>query len=114
MQLSNTQNKAVCKIIDKYDQDKKKILEFQAPTGSGKTFMIINVIDKLITEYPNEKFTFAIATLSSADLPKQMLMNFTDYKQYLYNSHIIYLLNCKNLHLQNPQAIKQKISIFKF
>lgn len=89
MQLSNTQNKAVCKIIDKYDQDKKKILEFQAPTGSGKTFMIINVIDKLITEYPNEKFTFAIATLSSADLPKQMLMNFTDYKQYLYNSHNI-------------------------
>ncbi len=36
MQLSNTQNKAVCKIIDKYDQDKKKILEFQAPTWFWK------------------------------------------------------------------------------
>nr|WP_307924151.1 DEAD/DEAH box helicase family protein [Mycoplasmopsis bovis] len=67
MQLSEYTKQSLYqfKIIgNKYDQDKKKILEFQAPTGSGKTFMIINVIDKLITEYPNEKFTFAIATLS--------------------------------------------------
>lgn len=70
---------------NKYDLDKEKIIQFQAPTGSGKTFMMANFIKRLILNYPNEKFVFVIATLSSADLPKQMKENLDEYKRYLGN-----------------------------
>ncbi|ENY69292.1 Type III restriction modification system endonuclease subunit, Res [Metamycoplasma auris 15026] len=88
MQLTNSQNKVVEKIVSKYDIENKKIIEFQAPTGSGKTFMILNVIDKLIQQNPHEKFCFVIITLSAAKLPKQMHFNFLEYKQYLINKDL--------------------------
>ncbi|QVK04946.1 MULTISPECIES: DEAD/DEAH box helicase family protein [Mycoplasma mycoides group] len=86
MRLTNKQEFAVQQIVDKYHIENKKIIDFQAPTGSGKTFMMINAIDKLITTYPNEKFTFVIVTLSTAELPKQLYDNLNDYKQYLDNN----------------------------
>ncbi|QVK01703.1 DEAD/DEAH box helicase family protein [Mycoplasma mycoides subsp. capri] len=86
MRLTNKQEFVVQQIVDKYHIENKKIIDFQAPTGSGKTFMMINAIDKLITTYPNEKFTFVIVTLSTAELPKQLYDNLNDYKQYLDNN----------------------------
>ncbi|SRX64371.1 DEAD/DEAH box helicase family protein [Mycoplasma mycoides] len=86
MRLTNKQEFVVQQIVDKYHLENKKIIDFQAPTGSGKTFMMINAIDKLITTYPNEKFTFVIVTLSTAELPKQLYDNLNDYKQYLDNN----------------------------
>ncbi|MDQ0567508.1 DEAD/DEAH box helicase family protein [Mycoplasma yeatsii] len=86
MRLTNKQEFTVQQIVDKYHIENKKIIDFQAPTGSGKTFMMINAIDKLITTYPNEKFTFVIVTLSTSDLPKQLYDNLNDYKQYLDNN----------------------------
>lgn len=86
MRLTNKQEFVVQQIVDKYHIENKKIIDFQAPTGSGKTFMMINAIDKLVTTYPNEKFTFVIVTLSTAELPKQLYDNLNDYKQYLDNN----------------------------
>ncbi|QVK05740.1 DEAD/DEAH box helicase family protein [Mycoplasma mycoides] len=86
MRLTNKQEFVVQQIVDKYHIENKKVIDFQAPTGSGKTFMMINAIDKLITTYPNEKFTFVIVTLSTAELPKQLYDNLNDYKQYLDNN----------------------------
>ncbi|WP_434342433.1 DEAD/DEAH box helicase family protein [Mycoplasma capricolum] len=86
MRLSNKQEYAVQQIVDKYHIENKKIIDFQAPTGSGKTFMMINAIDKLITTYPSEKFTFVIVTLSTAELPKQLFDNLNEYKYYLNNN----------------------------
>ncbi|WP_373435152.1 DEAD/DEAH box helicase family protein [Metamycoplasma equirhinis] len=88
MKLSNCQESTVNELVSKFNPNKKTIIDFQAPTGSGKTFMIANMIDKLISKYPNEKLTFVIATLSSASLPKQMLDNLLDYKKYLSNHFI--------------------------
>ncbi|WP_111518691.1 DEAD/DEAH box helicase family protein [Metamycoplasma auris] len=88
MHLTNAQSKAVNKILSKFDSGNKKIIDFQAPTGSGKTFMILNVIDKLITEHPEQKFVFVIMTLSSSSLPKQMYESFIDYKEYLVNKDL--------------------------
>lgn len=89
MKLTNKQDSAVQQIVDKYEIENKKIIEFQAPTGSGKTFMMLNAIDRLITTFPNEKFTFVIATLSTAELPKQLMSNLIEYKQYLFNNNEI-------------------------
>ncbi len=103
MKLSDCQSKAVNELVSKFDINNKKIVYFQAPTGSGKTFMIANVIDKLILQYPNDKLTFVIATLSSADLPKQMLENLNEYKNYLTNREL--LIERK----ESPSATKSKV-----
>lgn len=89
MKLTNKQDFAVQQIVDKYEIENKKIIEFQAPTGSGKTFMMLNAIDRLITTFPNEKFTFVIATLSTAELPKQLMDNLIQCKQHLFNNNEI-------------------------
>ncbi|WP_051619021.1 DEAD/DEAH box helicase family protein [[Mycoplasma] collis] len=89
MQLSNIQLQAVEKIVKNYQEE--KIIQFQAPTGSGKTFMMANFIDKLISENYNDNLVFIIATLSSADLPKQMKNNLDDYLKYLNNKFEIIL-----------------------
>ena len=103
MKLSDCQSKAVNELVSKFDVKNKKIVYFQAPTGSGKTFMIANVIDKLILKYPNDKLTFVIATLSSADLPKQMLENLNEYKNYLTNREL--MIERK----ESPSTTKSKV-----
>ncbi|WP_036431055.1 DEAD/DEAH box helicase family protein, partial [Mycoplasmopsis felis] len=85
MELTKAQNSAVSKLVDftwnKLITHKKDSLYFKAPTGSGKTFMILNYIDKLIdlSKYENNlNLVFVIATLSSAELPKQMEESFLE------------------------------------
>lgn len=83
MKLTNTQQNAVNELVNEFDPNSKNIVYFKAPTGSGKTFMIANVINDITKKYFEEKLLFAIATLSSAELPKQMENNLNDYKHYL-------------------------------
>ncbi|VEU59415.1 DEAD/DEAH box helicase family protein [Mesomycoplasma neurolyticum] len=91
MQLTNVQEKAVNEIVKQFL--KEKIIQFQAPTGSGKTFMMANVIDKLISKFPDHNFVFAIATLSNAELPLQMQKSFEKYKDFLNNNFEIIVKN---------------------
>ena len=51
MNLSSVQQRAVDELLEYfkesyYNDNINKIIEFKAPTGSGKTFMISNFIDK--------------------------------------------------------------------
>ena len=83
MKLTNTQQNAVNELVNEFDSNNKNIVYFKAPTGSGKTFMIANVINDIVKKYFGENLLFVIATLSSAELPKQMENNLNDYKYYL-------------------------------
>lgn len=83
MKLTNTQQNAVNELVNEFDPNNKNIVYFKAPTGSGKTFMIANVINEITKKYFGEKLLFVIATLSSAELPQQMKNNLEDYKYYL-------------------------------
>ncbi|WP_051586175.1 DEAD/DEAH box helicase family protein [Mycoplasmopsis lipofaciens] len=89
MFLTKTQRKAVNELVNIYKNeiDDKKIVEFKAPTGSGKTFMISNVIEQIstINKINNKKTVFIIVTLSSSDLPKQMENNMNEYRLWLPN-----------------------------
>ena len=78
MKLTNTQQNAVNELVNEFDPNSKNIVYFKAPTGSGKTFMIANVINDITKKYFEEKLLFVIATLSSAELPKQMENNLND------------------------------------
>ena len=83
MKLTNTQQNAVNELVNEFDPNNKNIVYFKAHTGSGKTFMIANVINDITKKYFGEKLLFVIATLSSAELPQQMKNNLEDYKYYL-------------------------------
>lgn len=83
MKLTNTQQNAVNELVNEFDPNNKNIVYFKAPTGSGKTFMIANVINDIVKKYFGENLLFVVATLSSAELPQQMKNNLKDYKYYL-------------------------------
>lgn len=83
MKLTNTQQNAINELVNEFDPNNKNIVYFKAPTGSGKTFMIANVINDITKKYFGEKLLFVVATLSSAELPQQMKNNLEDYKYYL-------------------------------
>ncbi|WP_158763551.1 DEAD/DEAH box helicase [Mycoplasma sp. NEAQ87857] len=98
MKLTNLQQLKVDEIInhftnpnlETYNNDKNQlIVSFSAPTGSGKTFMMANVIDKMISYANgiNKKIMFVIATLSSGDLPKQLEHSLIKYKSWLVNNN---------------------------
>ncbi|MCV3743698.1 DEAD/DEAH box helicase family protein [Ureaplasma sp. ES3154-GEN] len=96
MKLTSVQEQAVKQLLSHFNyaylQQESKIIEFKAPTGSGKTFMMANFIDWAITtnKQKNKKpLLFVIMTLSNAELPKQMEDNFNEYNSYLQNRHEI-------------------------
>ncbi len=57
------------KLIRK-DRQKQTIV-FQAPTGSGKTFMMGSFIEQLINEMPNEDLCFLWISIGTGELHKQ-------------------------------------------
>ncbi len=86
MKLTDVQQRAVDKITSFYfDQSRgeKKEIQFIAPTGSGKTFMIANVISDILKQKQGAKIVFVIFTISDAELPKQFKNKLEQYQDYL-------------------------------
>lgn len=132
MELTQSQCKAVEQLVEKttlyltsseeiepkLENDKnqtnpaklKNAIYFKAPTGSGKTFMILNYIDKLI-EWNKAKvgkeLVFVIVTLSSAELPKQMEESFNEYKIFIKNTN----LNIERI--ESPSNLKRTAKVDK-
>ncbi|VEU70293.1 DEAD/DEAH box helicase family protein [Mycoplasmopsis glycophila] len=55
MKLTNVQERAVSEIANSFDLSPKNKVIFKAPTGAGKTFMISNVIDRIISQSNGKK-----------------------------------------------------------
>ncbi|UUM20031.1 MULTISPECIES: DEAD/DEAH box helicase family protein [unclassified Mycoplasma] len=112
LELSEVQKEAVDKIFnfwqkrldEQYEDEEYKKISFKAPTGSGKTFMIANVIDQMIEAHKDtgEKLLFLIATISSAELPKQFAYKLNEYKSSLWNN------NMKIQHIESPSNQNNK------
>ncbi|UUD35910.1 DEAD/DEAH box helicase family protein [Mycoplasmopsis citelli] len=105
--LSKVQKEAVERIFsfweNRHENEHNKKVIFKAPTGSGKTFMIANVIDRILsTNASDKKIIFIIATLSSAELPQQFENKLNEYKHYLENNNLI----VKNI--QSPSSSKKE------
>ncbi|QJB71414.1 DEAD/DEAH box helicase family protein [Mycoplasma sp. 1654_15] len=90
MELSEKQAQAVDLLVYKwkkaFDNQQKTSITFKAPTGSGKTFIIANFIDRVMEEFDKnsgKKLVFIYNTISNAELPKQTLNKFEDYKFHL-------------------------------
>ncbi|MEA4206204.1 DEAD/DEAH box helicase family protein [Mycoplasma sp. 1199] len=87
MKLTSTQQNAVNQVVTIYQEQNSKNALLWAPTGSGKTFMVANIIDNIvkIQENKNEKVIFIFATISTAELPRQLENKFREYKYFLTN-----------------------------
>ncbi|WP_027332613.1 DEAD/DEAH box helicase [Mycoplasmopsis gallinarum] len=86
MKLTKVQEKAVNQIVSCFDPLNKSKVIFKAPTGAGKTFMIANVIDRIINQRNGKKLIFVLATISDASLPQQLETHIRKYLPYLNNS----------------------------
>ncbi len=101
MKLTKSQSIAVKQLVEETksylassEEIKTKLkngIYFEAPTGSGKTFMILNYIDELIEwnkEKAGKEIVFVFVTLSSAELPKQTDERFNKYKIFIDNKNL--------------------------
>ncbi|UUM20034.1 DEAD/DEAH box helicase family protein [Mycoplasma sp. 1578d] len=105
--LSKVQREAVDQIYhfwkNRHQDPKNRKVIFKAPTGSGKTFMIAKLIDKiLINNHNDKKIFFLIATLSSAELPLQFANKLEEYKIGLVND------NLSIVNIQSPSKSETK------
>ena len=87
MQLTKVQKDAVTQLLEKYKSGIKE-LDFKAPTGSGKTFMISHFVANIFHQHSrNQKIVVLLATLSSSQLPKQFANKVNQYMDYLSNRY---------------------------
>ena len=86
MQLTRSQNRVVSKLFNKYLERKEyNFSSFKAPTGSGKTFMASELISRIFSEEHGKTITKTVivfATVSNAELPKQLSLKLEKYKKY--------------------------------
>ena len=93
-EIINLQQAAVSKLVAQLKTAKKEIT-FKAPTGSGKTYMMADFMNRVLAEFPS--FVFLVSSLSKGDLARQNYEKFAEYKEkgrfsqlnpYLINSDI--------------------------
>jgi len=70
------QQKAVRELVSLIES-KKEVITFKAPTGSGKTYMMADMMNRVIAN--DDQVVFIVSTLSKGDLAIQ---NYTKFKEY--------------------------------
>lgn len=92
-EAKNLQNEAVDKLVNLLKNSKQKSLVFKAPTGSGKTYMIADLMNRVLAEDKN--VIFIVSSLSKGNLAQQNHEKFESYgntfthlNPYLINSEI--------------------------
>lgn len=94
-EIVELQNSAVEKLLALTRANTKKLYTFRAPTGSGKTYMMADYMNRLLQINPN--VVFLVSSLSKSDLAKQNYDKFCEYRNsngfsnidpYLINSDI--------------------------
>lgn len=74
-EAKDLQNSAVTKLVNVL-LEKKKEFTFKAPTGSGKTYMMADFMNRIIDA--NEDIVFIVSTLSKSNLAEQNYISFKD------------------------------------
>ncbi len=92
-EVKELQQRAVGNLVEKIKT--KDEITFRAPTGSGKTYMMADLINRVLEE--NENVVFLVSSLSKGDLARQNYDKFCEYaekgnfpniKPYLISSEI--------------------------
>lgn len=109
-EIIDLQSNAVSQLVAQLGTSKKEIT-FKAPTGSGKTYMMADFMNRIIAESPET--VFLVSSLSKGDLARQNHDKFVEYKRrnyfptldpYLINSDVageerLYIPTLHNVYL---------------
>lgn len=71
--------------------DSRQEVYFKAPTGSGKTYMMADFMNRVLAESP--EVVFIVSSLSKGDLAKQNYYNFETYSAHTFINLNPYLIN---------------------
>lgn len=118
-EVKDLQNGAVEKLIEILRTQHKKTYTFRAPTGSGKTYMMADFMNRLLEQ--NRKIIFLVSSLSKSDLARQNYDKFCEYRDknnfinlnpYLINSDIageerLYIPSDYNVYLLPRDLYKE-------
>ena len=77
-------DEAVTALVDKIS--KKAVITFKSPTGSGKTHMMADFMDRILGE--KSDVVFLVSSLSKSELAKQDYDKFCEYKEHGEFSHL--------------------------
>ena len=73
-EAKDLQNSAVSKLVNVVGQKEKSEYTFKAPTGSGKTYMMADFMNRIISANPD--VIFLVSTLSKSNLAEQNYKSF--------------------------------------
>ena len=76
-EAKNLQQEAVGKLVSILKNSKQKSIVFKAPTGSGKTYMIADFMNRVLAEDKN--IVFLVSSLSKGNLARQNHEKFEEY-----------------------------------
>ena len=110
IELKEFQIKAVNKLLDATSVGKKKEVLVQAPTGSGKTIILLSYIEEYLKE--NKKTIFVWLTPGSGDLEDQSKNKMSKFLPYMESKNIQGVLlqgfNAKDTAFINWETITKK------
>ena len=95
-EIIELQNSAVEKLLDLTRKNTKKTYTFRAPTGSGKTYMMADYMNRLLQVNPN--IVFLVSSLSKRDLAKQNYDKFCEYRNNSFLNINPYLIDNQNVY----------------
>ena len=91
-EIQELQNDAVSKLINIVKTNQKDSYTFRAPTGSGKTYMMADFMNRMISI--NSNIIFLVSSLSKSDLAAQNYEKFCEYRdQHYFNNLKPYLIS---------------------
>lgn len=86
-EIKDLQLNAVLSLLNVISRQKEAT--FRAPTGSGKTYMMANLMNQLLFD---SNIVFIVSSLSKSDLAKQNYEKFKEYEPFFQNLNP-YLIN---------------------
>ena len=118
-EIKELQKNAVTRLLELVSSTGRNTFTFRAPTGSGKTFMMADFMNRLLAEDHN--VIFLVSSLSKSDLAKQNYDKFCEYREkmgftnlcpYLISSDIsgeerLYIPSEYNVYLLPRDLYKQ-------
>ena len=120
-EIKDLQSNAVKQLLVKTRNKNQKEITFKAPTGSGKTFMMSDYMNQVLSE--RNDVIFLVSTLSKADLGTQTYEKFLEYGNrftnldpYLINSEVapeesVYIPDNYNVYVLPRDLYKDKSRI---
>ena len=94
-EIQELQNDAVSKLINIVKTNQKDSYTFRAPTGSGKTYMMADFMNRMIEI--NSEIVFLVSSLSKSDLAEQNYNKFCEYRDNNYFKNLNPYLMSSNI-----------------